>query len=104
MKELTSLLGGIALLAIFTLYAAFVGGLILYKFYWWFLVPVFVNIPTITITQAMGMTFILTLFRSVTEEDIIIEGKKIKKKVNWPRVIVTPWILLLMGWFIHIVI
>lgn len=45
-------------------YHAFAWGFVFYKFYYWFVLPVFNNLPVINFHQAIGLAFFTTLFKN----------------------------------------
>lgn len=44
----------------------FVGGLLVQKLYYWFLIPVFTELPEISYSQAIGISMATVLFKSLT--------------------------------------
>jgi hypothetical protein len=78
-------------------------GLVLYKFWGWFILPVFVTLPALTFVQALGLMFVVGLFKSnFTGEGL---ADKYKKTKHQPMVmsILNPWITLLFGWLAYLI-
>ena len=98
MTELIGVLVGLGFLAIFILYKSFSWGFVLYKFWYWFLLPVFTELPEINFYEAVGLMLFLSLFKNnkVTENE--------NEKINWKQVFLLPWLTLLIGLLIHNVI
>ncbi len=103
MAALIGILGIIALVAIIVLYGAFSWGLVLYKCWYWFILPVFTTLPHITYTQAVGLMLVIGLFdRATSTSNDKKEGDK--PKANWGTFFLRPFITLLVAYFIHLVI
>lgn len=94
--EALLLLGAIILIAVALCYGALVWGLVLYKFWYWFLLPVFTTVPNITYVQAVGLVFVVSLFHTVNSQII----KKEYKDETSSNVVglIAPWLTLLLGW------
>jgi len=99
-----SLIVGIVFLVFIGLvfiYETLTWGLVLFKFWGWFVLPVFVALPALTFVQALGLMFVIGLFKlNYTGEGIKDEFKK----NEWNSVItliVFPWITLLFGWLAY---
>jgi len=92
LKGIGKLVGGLALL----LYSAFASGLVFFKFYNWFVLPVF-DLPIISYLSAVGLSVFLILFKNLqTDEDTSTEA--------YIKAIILPWMLLFMGWFVALFI
>jgi len=95
------ILGLIVIFSIILFYGVLVQGLLIYKFYYWFLLPVFSDMPHITFAMAMGLSLVISLFKTTNVNDI----KKEYKEENTKYVLLlTPWLLLLLGWIIKLII
>lgn len=66
-------LGVVALLVIVLIYSSLSWGFVLFKFYGWFLIPVFTQLPAINCWKSVGLMFIIGLF-------CIYSGEHIKKE------------------------
>lgn len=80
------------------LYSSFAWGFVLYKFYTWFVLPVFTSFPVINVWEAIGLMLVISLFKSNTTSLIKDEYRDTKTE-NWGTFI-TPWLLLLIGWVV----
>lgn len=92
------LLGAIGVIAVIAIYGAFSWGLVFYKFYHWFILPIFTELPQIDFWQAVGMSLFLVLFKNhsaVKNED---------DKTDWGTFIISPWIILGVGYLIYSII
>lgn len=103
------LLGILAALLIFVaviVYSSFSWGFVLFKFWYWFLIPVFSTAPQIDYWQGVGLMFLIGLFKShKAKVDIKDEFIKEEERLN-VRVanFLSPWIVLLIGFIIHLII
>lgn len=90
------------ILGIAILYGSVSWGLVMYKFWSWFLLPVFPTLPNITFNQAIGLAIFVGLFHNVQSLTI----KKEYKDETHERlvIIIAPWITLAFGWVIHLFI
>lgn len=104
MEGILIILGTILGLTILVLYGAFSWGFVLYKFWHWFVLPAFVGVPAITIPAAIGLTLVIGLFHRYRNIELEVHGTKIKEKPKWAQSIFHPWVVLGLGWFIHLFI
>lgn len=99
------ILGAIVLFAGLIIYTSFTWGFVLFKFWYWFLLPVFTTVPEISFWQALGLMFIINLFnRKSPTVGIKDEYLKDNKKTVWALVILMPWITLGVGYCIKLFI
>ena len=102
---ITVLIGIIVFLVIigaFFVYDTLSWGLVLYKFWGWFVLPVFVELPALTFVQALGLMFVIGLFKNRHVGDSIKdEYKKNKNESTW-ILILSPWVSLLFGWLAYV--
>lgn len=99
MQALLTLIGAIALIGSMLIYTTASWGWLIYKFWYWFLLPVFPQMPHISFAQALGIMMFLTLFKNHNSEGIKDEYKEDK----WQRtssILLMPWISLLIGYFV----
>lgn len=82
-------------------YGTLVSGLIFYKFYYWFLLPVFPEMPQITFLGAIGLAFFTTVIKTVYIDEAKDEYKDPSKKYVS---LLYPWILLFFGWLVQLII
>lgn len=102
MEVVITLIGVIILIEILILYGGFSWGYVLFKFWTWFLIPVFPNLIHITYYQAIGIMLVISLFKNKYLEGIKNEYKDIKK--NFIIGLITPWLTLIFAYFIYIFI
>lgn len=95
------------MMIIATIYGAFAWGFLLYKFWYWFILPVFPALTHITFYQAVGLWFFISLFKGLDysaynqhNKDKDEQGYKDFEKVKLWSGILGPWLLLLIGYFI----
>ena len=98
LEIIIGILGFIGLIICALAYDALVWGLAGYKFWYWFLLPVFTTLPQILFWQAVGLMFFISLFKS--------QGQTIKKEYRDDSAqigiaLLLPWVTLLLGWVAH---
>lgn len=104
MKALGALLAIIFVLAAVLIYSTLVSGMIIYNFWYWFVVPVFNTLPAITFYQALGLAFVIGLFKNhFTTAKQSIGGKKIETEPDYSFLFI-PWFTLFFGYLVHLYI
>ncbi len=93
--------GIIILVILASCYGAFSWGLIFWKFWYWFLLPVFPQVPEITFLQAVGLMFVVDLFKNQVHQQIKAEYKD--DKSTGLLSLIYPWLTLGIGWLFKIV-
>lgn len=71
-------------------------GFALYKFWYWFILPVFPGLPEITFWHAVGLFLLIGFFR-IGDGQVIKDEYK-QKTTGAIMSIITPWITLLIGY------
>ncbi len=104
MTEIILLLGYIFGFTLLLLYGSFVKGFIVYKFWYWFLLPAFPTVPHISYIHAVGLSLLLVLFHQVDSTKKSIVGNEIVTKPDYGLGLIYPWLVLLMGWVVHLFI
>jgi hypothetical protein len=102
LEGLLMLLGGLALIVLAIFYGALTHGLVLWKFWYWFLLPVFPALPVVTFIQCVGLMVFIGLFRHADSQVIKKEYKDEALSNTIP--IILPWIVLGIGYFVHVFI
>lgn len=92
-KALLSLIATVLII----LYGFFSYGVLTYLMWYWFLIPVFPMVPAITLIQAIGLNFVIGLFKNhrVYKEDSDEDEKAISRKITMGLL---PWITIGMAW------
>ena len=95
---------GIVLLAIASFYSVFAGGFVGMKLWAWFIVPVF-GVKALTLTQAWGISAIIAFWTHqmhlTTNKD---ERTNVEKYTAATVAVLSPWLTLLLAWFIKTVV
>lgn len=91
---------GVALLMV--AYVGFSWGFVAWKFWYWFLLPVFPALPAITFIQAVGIMFFISLFKTVPAQ--VLKDDYVNKEITTATSILSPWIAFVAGWFIKLLI
>ena len=86
---------GIIIGAVF-IYSTLSWGLVLFKFWGWFVLPTFTSLPELSFVQALGLMFVVSLFKSMNTEIIKKEYKE--QHAGAIMALVSPWISLFFGW------
>lgn len=98
MVVIITILGVLMLIAALVIYGIFSWGLVLYKFWYWFLLPVFTTLPSINFWQAIGLCLFVSLFKNHNSQTI---KKEYREDNAVYTSIIAPWIVLFIGWIIH---
>ena len=99
--ELIVFLLSIAVVGGLLIYSSLSWGFVLHKFYYWFLLPVFPELPQINFWQAVGLYFIVGLFHNHNSKSLKEELYEKDKYSRAAALLFTPWLMLIIGWFIH---
>lgn len=83
-------------------YNSFIWGLVGYKFWYWFLLPIFTTLPEVSYLQVVGLMFFIGLFKNYFSESIKKKYRDTGTEVE--MFLLGPWLTLLFGWIIHIII
>lgn len=88
------------------IYSSFSWGFVLFKFWHWFIMPVFFTLPSIDFYQAVGILLFISILRTkVSETPIKDEFIDNKKKTNSIVIkVIAPWMVLLMGFLMKLLI
>lgn len=100
MKALITFLGVIFLFALVFGYAVFMGSIITYKYYYWFMPHLWSNAPDITFTQSICISMLLVLFKGPTTQD---KAKNTEYETNYAAFIL-PWVFLGLGYLVYLFI
>jgi len=92
--ELIAVILVILLVAGMFVYHTLSWGLVLFKFWGWFVLPVFTTLPVITFAQAIGLMFVIGLFTGTSE----IIKKEYKEEWSVWIGLAYPWLTLIFGW------
>ena len=104
MEALIALLGVASLVIGLIVYGSFSWGYVLYKSWYWFLIPVFPQIPHITFYQAVGLMLFIGLFKNHNDDRLKDEYKD---RTKWSRTAISmcgPWLVLMCSWCIYLII
>jgi hypothetical protein len=88
----------VAIIAGIFLYDTLAWGWVLFKFWGWFVLPVFVAVPALTFIQALGLMFVIGLFKNHTPSTI---KKQYRDDNSW-LLFATPWFTLFFGWLAYV--
>ena len=94
------IVGAIVLIGAALLCGSFVWGLIMYKFWYWFLLPVFPSLPHINYWGALGLVIFISLFQ-VTDVSRPIKEEYVDSTKGTVISLVQPFVILFIGWMIH---
>lgn len=96
---LITIVVALLIIAVTTVYICFSWGFVCFKFYWWFILPVFPDMPHLDLWQCMGLMFFISLFRNHTSVSYKKEeGKEWTDAINN---LLAPWILLFIASFFN---
>jgi hypothetical protein len=77
------------------LYDTLAWGLVLFKFWGWFVLPVFVTLPILTFVQALGLMLVIGLFKNHKVQTI---KKQYRDSTGSNLYWWMPWLTLGFGW------
>jgi len=80
------------------IYSTLAWGLILYKFWGWFVLPVFTELPELTFLQALGLMFVVSLFKGIMHQSIKKEYRDVNAEY---ALLLGPWVTLFFGWLAY---
>jgi hypothetical protein len=81
-------------------YSTFTWGLVLQKFYSWFIDPLFSYFPRIDYVQAMGMMLFISLFNAGDYRPV--KTDELEDYIIFK--VFAPWTVLFSGWIVKIVL
>lgn len=93
-------IAGLAVMAAVPLvfaYGALAGGFVLMKLWGWFVAPQF-GLPALTIAHAVGLRALFGVLGGNSAMFAKEEDNRAKRIATWTFAILSPWILLLIGW------
>jgi len=91
-----------AVVIFFIAYDALVWGLVCWKFWYWFVLPVFPTLPEIAFWQAVGLMFFIALFKNQTQP--VIKKEYRDDATQTVMTILVPWLALIVGYIVHALI
>lgn len=100
METLLGLLLALILIAGIFIYSTLSWGFVLYRFWYWFLLPVFPDMPHVTLLTTIGLAFLVGAF--VRHQEPHKETTKAENKTTIMNWLIAPWISLFFGWIIHL--
>lgn len=96
MESLMMLVGAIVIIPALLIYHSMSWGYVMYKFWYWFLLPVFPNMPHIVFWQAVGLYLFTSFFKnhattpSIKDEFIESDNSRLMS-------LLYPWLTILIG-------
>lgn len=106
MEALLLIIGAIVLMVLVIagalVYGAFTWGLVVFKFWHWFVLPVFTTVPDINYVQAIGIMMFIGLFHGQNYQILKKEYKDTKTANIFPWI--APWISLGIGYLVKVFI
>jgi hypothetical protein len=100
MEILLVLVGVIGLTLGILCYNAFVWGFVAHTLYGWFILSAFADAPHFSILQVVGFALFLGALKPSLGVSIKSEYEDNSKM--WGKLLITPWLVLLFAWFIHL--
>jgi hypothetical protein len=98
MEALFGLIFLIVLFGILFIYDTLSWGLVLYKFWAWFVLPIFTTLPEISFVQAIGLMFFIGLFKSHFMGENLKDEYKKDTNITIFTAIILPWMTYFFGW------
>lgn len=97
MKNFFAVIGALCLIPLTFIYSSIAWGFVMFKFYYWFILPVFTGLPMITFTMAIGLSLFIDLFKN---HELNNSKNNNEKWITIATSIVLPWIMILVALFI----
>lgn len=104
MKNLSTLISIIIFLLAFIFYSMFSWGFVCFKFWEWFIVPVFPTLPHIGLIQCIGLMFFISLFKNHYYKEKNDEKNDDNTLENLKLAIIYPWLTVLLGYIFKLFI
>lgn len=82
-----------------TVYGAFSWGYVAYKFYYWFVFPLWEGLPQYQITQFVGILLFVNVLTHKEYPQISEEFKDMR--LTYLSMFFGPWLTLFLGWVIY---
>jgi len=98
MTEFITFIILIGFFAFVIVYGTFTWGWVLFKFWYWFVLPIFTNLPHITYMQAVGLSLFISLFHRATGSE------KDKEKGSLIVFLIAPFLTVLIGYCFYLYI
>lgn len=89
-------------LTIGIVYGALSWGFVCWKFWYWFILPVFPALPHIVFLQAVALMMFATILK--TQPSQYIKPEYTNQSIASVAMLAAPWIILLVGWTVKILI
>jgi len=104
MEIILLILGSLVILPLMLLYLAFSWGYVCNVLYYWFIIPVFPNLPLLTITQCIGIVLFLSIFKSHSNTSYNKEFKEkyVDEAATYSNIILQPWVILFSSYIIKL--
>jgi hypothetical protein len=103
MEALLVIVGGAALITLLLVYSSFASGFVLYKFYYWFLLPIVPSLPHFSLIECIGIMLFLVAVKSGNGNDDFKDEVKKSSSEMLASALVKPWMILGMGWLLKVV-
>ena len=104
MELLIALSAILGIVVVALVYKPIVHGLVFYKFYAWFVLPIFIELPEISYLSSVGLIFFISLLKGSGGSHQKIKEEYCKSDYTSWYIIVGPWLALLMGWLAQMII
>lgn len=91
---------GIAIFVGLLFYSCFAWGFVVSKFYVWFIIPLFPDVPDISVAGFIGI--MLFLFALLPKHVNSIRDEYKNVGMEWGGSLLGPWLSLFCGWLIHL--
>jgi hypothetical protein len=97
MEFLIAFIGAVGLIAVVVIYNSLSWGFVCYKFYGWFVLPIFTQLPSIAFWQAVGLMFFISLFHNHSSIALKKEFEDSSQTIT--LAVISPWVLFIIGYF-----
>ena len=104
-KNMTKIVQGLGMVLAFMgllLYGAFSWGFVFYKYWNWFVLPVFDNLPVIAFKEAVGLMLVVGLFKNHISKQFTYKDDVIKQDIDYVGAFVAPWVVIMLSWIVKL--
>lgn len=82
------------------IYGSFSWGFVCFKFWYWFILPIFPSLPSLTFYQCVGLFFFIGLFNISNVNSFNYNKTDEQRNNELAGSILAPWLTLVIGWLI----
>jgi hypothetical protein len=82
-------------------YEIFLWGVVCWKFWLWFVLPIFPELPTISFVHAVGLSLFISLFKNHSTQ--FVKNQYVDNDTTILQILVSPLLTFVIGWLTYII-